>query len=95
MKTYIKFIISLFNVSFFKVFAVFFVIILITNVLEQIEFFKSDDINFFYLIFLSFLNTPSIMFEILPFIFLLSTQFFFIYLLDKKVNARWIGPQSI
>jgi len=84
MKTYIKFIISLFNVSFFKVFAVFFVIILITNVLEQIEFFKSDDINFFYLIFLSFLNTPSIMFEILPFIFLLSTQFFFIYLLDKK-----------
>ena len=48
------------------------------------EFFKNLDISFFYLIFLSFLNTPSILFEILPFIFLLSTQIFFIYLIDKK-----------
>ena len=48
------------------------------------EFFKNLDISFFYLIFLSFLNTPSIIFEILPFIFLLSTQVFFIYLIDKK-----------
>ena len=33
---------------------------------------------------LSFLNSPSILFEILPFIFLLSTQIFFINLIDKK-----------
>jgi lipopolysaccharide export system permease protein len=84
MKAYIKFLINLFNISFSKVFFSFFVIILITNILEQIEFFKNLDISFFYLIFLSFLNTPSIIFEILPFIFLLSTQVFFIYLIDKK-----------
>ena len=84
MKTYIKFIINLFNISFFKVFMIFFFIILITNILEQIEFFKKIDINFFYLLFLSFLNTPSIIFQILPFIFLLSTQVFFIQLMDKN-----------
>ena len=84
MKTYIKFLINLFNISFLKVFIVFFIIILITNVLEQVDFFKAININFFYLIFLSFLNTPSIIFDILPFIFLLSTQVFFINLIDKN-----------
>ena len=84
MKTYTKFLINLFNVSFVKVLIIFFTIILITNILEQIEFFKNINISFWYLIFLSFLNTPSILFEILPFIFLLSTQIFFIYLIDKN-----------
>ena len=84
MKTYIKFLINLFNVSFFKVFFIFSLVIIITNILEHMEFFKNANLSFFYLIFLSFLNTPSILFEILPFIFLLSTQIFFINLIDKK-----------
>ena len=84
MKTYIKFIINLFNTSLLNVFIIFFFIILISNVLEQVEFFKKIDIDFFYLLFLSFLNTPNIVFEILPFIFLLSTQIFFIQLMDKN-----------
>ena len=84
MKTYTKFLISLFNGYFFKVFAIFFMIIFILNILEQVEFFKDTKLNFFYLVFLSFLNTPSILFEILPFIFLLTTQLFFIYLIDKN-----------
>ena len=84
MKTYIKFLLNLFNVCFFKVFTIFFIIVLITNVLEQVDFFRDLDLNFFYLIFLSFLNTPSIVFEILPFIFLLGTQVFFIQLIDKN-----------
>ena len=84
MKTYIKFLINLFNISLFKVFIIFFVIIFITNILEQVEFFKKIDVGFFYLVFLSLLNTPSIVFEILPFIFLLTTQVFFIQLIDKN-----------
>jgi lipopolysaccharide export system permease protein len=84
MKTYIKFLINLFNISFLKVFIVFFSIVLISNILEQAEYFKNIDLSFFYLIFLAFLNTPSIIFEILPFIFLLSTQIFFINLIDKN-----------
>ena len=84
MKTYIKFLINLFNVSFLKIFIIFFIIILITNILEQVEFFKEIDLSFFYLFFLSLLNTPSVLFEILPFIFLLSTQVFFIHLIEKN-----------
>jgi lipopolysaccharide export system permease protein len=84
MKTYIKFLINLFNFSFIKVFTIFFVIILITNILEQAEFFKNIDLSFHYLVFLSFLNTPSVLFQILPFIFLLSTQTFFIHLIERN-----------
>jgi lipopolysaccharide export system permease protein len=84
MKTYIKFLINLFNISFLNVFIIFFIIILITNILEQVEFFKNIDLSFYYLFFLSLLNTPSVLFEILPFIFLLSTQVFFIHLIDKN-----------
>jgi lipopolysaccharide export system permease protein len=84
MKTYIKFLINLFNISFLKVFITFFIIILITNILEQVDFFKNIDLSFFYLFFLSLLNTPSVLFEILPFIFLLSAQVFFIHLIDKN-----------
>ena len=84
MKTYIKFLINLFNISLLKIFITFFIIILITNILEQVEFFKEIDLSFFYLFFLSLLNTPSVLFEILPFIFLLSTQVFFIHLIDKN-----------
>ncbi|MDB9767317.1 LptF/LptG family permease [Candidatus Pelagibacter sp.] len=84
MKTYIKFLINLFNISLLKIFIIFFIIILITNILEQVEFFKNINLSFFYLFFLSLLNTPSVLFEILPFIFLLSTQVFFIHLIDKN-----------
>ena len=84
MKIYIKFLINLFNISLLKIFITFFIIILITNILEQIEFFKNIDLSFFYLFFLSLLNTPSVLFEILPFIFLLGTQVFFIHLIDKN-----------
>ena len=84
MKTYIRFILNLFTTSLLKVFFIFFGIILIINILEQVEFFKNIELNFIYLVFLSFLNTPSIIFEILPFIFLISTQIFFISLINKN-----------
>ena len=82
MKTYIKFLLNMFFNSFWKIFFLFFGIILITGILEEMEFFKDIDENFAYPILLSLLNTPSIIFEILPFILLISTQLFFIKLID-------------
>jgi|TARA_B110000037_G_C17111860_1_gene502180 lipopolysaccharide export system permease protein len=84
MKTHTKFLIKLFTNSFIKIFIIFFSIILITNTLEQADFFKDINFSFIYIFFLSFLNTPSIVFELLPFIFLISTQIFFISLIDKN-----------
>ena len=84
MKTYLKFLINLFNKCFFIVFTIFFIIILILNIFEQVEFFKDENLNLLYLVFLSFLNTPSIIFEILPFIFLLTAQLFFLQLIENN-----------
>ena len=84
MKTYIKFLLNLFFTSFFKVFLTFSALIIITNIFEQIEFFKKLEVHFIFPIFLSFLNSPSIIFEILPFIFLIATQFFFIKLIENN-----------
>ena len=84
MKTYINFLLSIFFNSFCKIFFLFFMIIFIVNILDQANFFKNLDVHFSYPIYLSFLNTPSIVFEILPFIFLISTQFFFIKLIDSQ-----------
>jgi lipopolysaccharide export system permease protein len=84
MKTYIKFLLSLYCSSLVKIFFLFFIIILTSNILEEVEFFKDMNINFLYPILLSFLNTPSVIFQIFPFIFLISTQFFFIKLIDSN-----------
>ena len=84
MKNYIKFLLNLFNISFLKIFFIFFGVALLINILEQAEFFKNSDLNFTYQVFLAFLNSPSVLFEILPFIFLISTQVFFINLINKN-----------
>ena len=83
MKTYIKYLLKLYSFSFLKVFFIFFGIILILNILDQSNFFKDLKVHFLFPVLLSFLNTPSTIFEILPFIFLISTQFFFIKLIDS------------
>ncbi len=87
MKTYIKFLITLFIKSFFKVFFIFFSLILIINIFEQMEFLKQSNTSYLLPIFLSFLNTPSLIFEILPFIFLITTQILFVKLMENNELA--------
>lgn len=84
MKTYIKFLCNIFIKSFFYVFLVMFSLVFILNVLSELEFFKNIDVVTNFTLFLSILNSPSMIFEMLPFIFLLTTQFFFIKLFDNN-----------
>ena len=84
MKIHLKFLSFIFFKSFFYVFSIFLSFVLILNLLNEIEFFKNIEINNYYPIYLSFLNSPSIIFEIFPFIFLISTQFFFIRLFENN-----------
>jgi len=46
--------------------------------------FKNIETSFLYPLLLTFLNAPSILYDIFPFIFLISTQFFFIQIFDKN-----------
>ena len=84
-KTYSKFLICLFLKSLIKVISVFFCLIVIIGIFEELEFFKGiESTHILYPVFLSLLNSPSIIFEILPFIFLITSQFFFIKLIDAN-----------
>lgn len=84
MKTYIKFIIKNFSQNFIYVLAIMLCLIFIFNLLSELDFFKNLEVSYYYPIYLSLLNSPSHIFEILPFIILITTQFFFIGLFNKN-----------
>ena len=84
MKTYIKFICHTYLKSFLYVFLVIFSLIFILNTLSELEFFKDIDVGIYFTLHLSLLNSPSMIFEMYPFIFLLCTQFFFIKLFNNN-----------
>ena len=68
----------------FLVFLIFFILILIINLIEESNFLKGSETSFITPILLSSLNAPSLLYEMLPFIFLISTQFFFIDIFESK-----------
>jgi len=84
MKTYLKFLSSIFIKSFFYVVVIMLSLIFILNTLSELEFFKDIDIGIHFTLFLSFLNSPSMIFEMFPFILLISTQLFFIKLFNNN-----------
>ena len=83
LKTYQKYIINNFLATFGKIFFIFFSLAFVLSIFEEISFFKDIEISFFVPFFLTLLNVPSVLYEIFPFIFLISTQFFFIKLADR------------
>ena len=84
MKTYIKFLVITFLKSFINVFLIMLSLVFVLNILKEIEFFSNTEVNSFYPIYLSLMNAPSVVFEMFPFIFLISTQFFFIKLFNNN-----------
>ncbi len=84
IKTYQNYLIRLFVNKILIVSLVFFSLIVILSVFEEISFFKELDVNFLFPFFMTLLNLPSTLFEIFPFIFLISTQFFFLDLINKN-----------
>ena len=83
MKTYINFLTAIFLKSFLYVLLVIFSLVFLINLLAEIEFFNDINVSIFFPIQLSILNAPSMIFEIFPFIFLISTQLFFIKLFNN------------
>jgi len=83
MKTYTKFLVNGFVKSFVNVFLVMISLVFILNILKEIEFLSNKEVNSFYPIYLSLMSSPSVIFEMFPFIFLISTQFFFLKLFDN------------
>ena len=84
MKIYIKFFTLIFLKSLLYVVSIMFSLIFILNLLTELEFFKEIEVSSGFPIFLSLLNSPSMIFEMLPFIFLITTQLFFIKLFNNN-----------
>jgi len=84
MKTYTKFLLKLFFNSILFVFFIMSCLVIILNILGEIEFFKIYDVASFFPIYMGLLNTPSLIFEMFPFIFLISTQVFFVSLFNNN-----------
>ena len=97
MKTYTKFLVGGFIKSFLNVFFVMMSLVFILNILKEIEFFSNKDVNSLYPIYLSIMSSPSIIFEMFPFIFLIGTQFFFIKLFNNdEINIfKYSGLKNI
>ena len=83
LKVYQKYIINNFLATTIKIFFIFFALTFVLTIFEEISFFKDTEISFFVPLFLTLLSVPSVLYEVIPFIFLISTQFFFIKLGDR------------
>ena len=83
MRTYIKFLSKIYLNSFFYVSLIMFSLIFILNLLSELDFFKDINVNSYFPVYLSLLNSPTYIFEMFPFIFLISTQLFFITLFNN------------
>ena len=78
MKTYIKFLINSFFKSFLYVFLIILSLVFVLNILSELEFFRDIEVKPSFPIYLSLLNSPSLIFEMFPFIFLISSQVFYL-----------------
>ena len=93
-KTYQKYIIHNFISKFFLITLIFFSLIIIMGSLDEVTFSKDLDVNFLTPYFLTLLNAPITLFEIFPFIFLLTTQFLF-YDLFKKDELNLLKTNGL
>jgi lipopolysaccharide export system permease protein len=87
MNTYIKFLSVNYLKSLSYVFLVMLSLVIILNILTEVEFFKNYDVATYFPFYLASLNSFDLIFEMFPFIFLISTQVFFVNLFsDNQIN---------
>ena len=97
IKTYQQYLIKLFIKNLIVITGVFASLTFILNILEEIKFFKDMEIGLYYPFLFTILNLPSVLFEIFPFIILITTQMFFIHLYtrDEVIIFKNYGVKNI
>jgi lipopolysaccharide export system permease protein len=87
LKIYQKYLIHKFIKIFLFILFIFFVLVFVMGIVQELKFFSDLNIKLYFTIFLVFLNLPSILFEILPFVMILSLM---VLLLDLNNNGELI-----
>ena len=75
MSTYIKFLTNIYFKSLFYVLAVTISLVFILNFLGELDFFQNKNIETRFTILLAILNSPTLIFDMFPFIFLIAQLF--------------------
>jgi len=83
-KILIKYLFNNYIKTFLKVFFIFYCFGIILNLFEEIEFFKNLNSNFTTPIFLTVLNIPSMIIQLLPFIVFITSMKFIIDIKNNK-----------
>ena len=73
MNVHIKFLSNIFFKSLLYVLGITVSLVYILNFLGELDFFQNKEIETRFTIFLATLNSPALIFEMFPFIFLIST----------------------
>ena len=76
LKKYQTYLGKLFVDKFIKISLIFFCVVILINFFEEIRFSEKYNTDLYYTIYLSILNAPSLIFEVLPFIFFVTIKFF-------------------
>ena len=84
LKKYQLYIATTFIKNLFLISLIFLGLSFILNFFEELKFFDNYDVGIRYPILLTFLNSPSILFELFPFIFLIAVKFFYIHLNERN-----------
>ena len=84
MRVYINFLTIIFTRSLLFVLMVMFCLVFLLNLLSELEFFKNENVEISFTLFLSLLNSPIQLFELFPFIMLITIQLFFIKIFENK-----------
>ena len=84
IKTYQKYLIKTFLQKVLNVSLIFLSLVIILNIFEEISYFKDVGVKTLFPFMLTLINAPSILFEIFPFIFLISSLLFFLELINKN-----------
>ena len=96
MKIYIKFFSILFLKSLLYVVGVLISLVFILNYLGELDFFQDIKVENSFTIFLALLNSPDMIFEMFPFIFLIASQIFFIRLFNNNelITFKYSGLKN-
>ena len=84
LKKYQSYIYSKFLKKFIVISFIFFCLVILVNFFEEVKFSEKHNAELHYAIYLSLLNAPSLIFEMFPFIFLITVKFLYLDLNDKN-----------
>ena len=96
MKVYIKFLSNLFFKSLFYVIGITISLVFILNFLGELDFFQNVEIHNYFAVFLALIDSPSTIFEMFPFIFLITSQVLFIKLFNNNelITLKYSGLKN-